>query len=63
VSADLLWPSYGSPAGLSSIEAVPLAERRFPGTTYDVLSRAVSLWPGQPGRSVSYAGLVTGAIG
>jgi len=52
MSADLLWPTYDSPADLSVIEAVPLSERGLPATTYDVLCRAASLWPGRTALSV-----------
>lgn len=48
---DLLWPAYGEPADLARIEAVPLAERGLPQTTYAVLCRAARLWP--DGRALS----------
>jgi fatty-acyl-CoA synthase len=51
-SDDLLWPRYDGPADLPSIEAVPLAERGLPGTTYDVVSRAAALWPHRTALSV-----------
>ncbi|MBZ5739146.1 acyl-CoA synthetase [Nocardioides mangrovi] len=41
-----LFPTaYDDPADLADIEAVPLAERGLPATTYDVLARAAELWP------------------
>ena len=40
-----LWPTYCSPADLSAIEAVPLARRGLPASTYDVVRRAGQLWP------------------
>jgi fatty-acyl-CoA synthase len=40
-----LWPRHATPADLSTIEAVPLSERGLPPTTYDLLTRAASLWP------------------
>ena len=43
--ADLLWPPYDGPGDLAAIEAVPLAERGLPGTTYELLVRAARLWP------------------
>jgi acyl-CoA synthetase (AMP-forming)/AMP-acid ligase II len=42
---DLLWPTYDGPGDLAAIEAVPLAERGLPGTTYELLIRAADLWP------------------
>ena len=42
---DLLWPTYDAPADVASIEAVPLADRGLPGTTYELLGRAAGLWP------------------
>ncbi|MCD0447984.1 acyl-CoA synthetase [Actinocorallia sp. API 0066] len=42
----LQWPArYEAPADLAAIEAVPLAERNLPETTYHVLERAAELWP------------------
>jgi fatty-acyl-CoA synthase len=49
---DLLWPRYDGPADLPSIEAVPLVDRGLPGTTYEVLSRAATLWPQRTALSV-----------
>jgi len=31
---DLLWPAYDGPDDLAAIEAVPLADRGLPATTY-----------------------------
>lgn len=45
---DILWPTYDAPGDLAAIEAVPLADRALPGTTYELLSRAACA-----GRSVS----------
>lgn len=45
MSSDVLWPRYDGPADLPVIEQVPLSERGLPGSTYDVLCRAASLWP------------------
>ena len=39
---DLLWPAYDGPDDLAAIEAVPLADRGLPGTTYDIVTRAAS---------------------
>lgn len=47
-----LWPRYDGPADLAVIEAVPLAERGLPGTTYDALCRAAALWPDRTALSV-----------
>lgn len=43
--SDVLWPAYGDPSDLERIEAVPLAERGLPATTYELLRRAASRWP------------------
>lgn len=40
-----LWPKYESPEDLSGIEAIPLAERGLPDSTYSLLMRAAALWP------------------
>jgi fatty-acyl-CoA synthase len=45
MTSDLLWPSYETPADLAAIEAVPLAERGLPESTYALLARAATLWP------------------
>lgn len=44
-SEDLLWPRYESPADLAAIEAVPLAARGLPESTYALLVRAATRWP------------------
>ena len=49
---DLLWPTYEAPADLPNIEAVPLADRGLPGTTYELLARAAGLWPERVALSV-----------
>ncbi len=47
------WPArYDGPADLADIEAVPLAKRGLPATTYDVLARAAELWPDRTALSV-----------
>lgn len=40
-----LWPRYESPEDLSGVEAMPLAERGLPDSTYSLLLRAAALWP------------------
>ena len=45
MNEDLLWPRYAEPADLTAIEAVPLADRGLPDTTYALLDRAATLWP------------------
>jgi hypothetical protein len=40
-----LWPAYDGPGDLAEIEAVPLADRGLPGTTYEIVLRAARLWP------------------
>jgi fatty-acyl-CoA synthase len=49
---DLLWPTYDGPGDLPAIEAVPLANRGLPGTTYELLVRAAHLWPDRVALSV-----------
>ncbi len=49
---DLLWPTYDGPGDLAAIEAVPLADRGLPGTTYELLVRAADLWPERVALSV-----------
>ena len=49
---DLLWPAHGEPADLARIEAIPLAERGLPESTYAVLQRAARRWPDGPAVSV-----------
>jgi len=51
-ASDLLWPVFDGPADLASIEAVPLADRGLPATTYDLLRRAAALWPDRLALSV-----------
>ena len=50
--SDLLWPVFDGPDDLAAIEAVPLADRGLPGTTYDLLARAAALWPDRVALSV-----------
>jgi fatty-acyl-CoA synthase len=45
MSTDLLWPAYATPDDLAAIEAVPLADRGLPESTYALLNRAATLWP------------------
>ncbi|MGA5544936.1 acyl-CoA synthetase [Mycobacterium sp. NPDC051198] len=45
MSTNRLWPRYAAPDDLAAIEAVPLAERGLPGSTYDLLARAAEAWP------------------
>ena len=49
---DLLWPTHDGPGDLAAIEAVPLADRGLPGTTYELLVRAAGLWPDRVALSV-----------
>ena len=49
---DRLWPTYNGPGDLAAIEAVPLADRGLPGTTYELLARAAELWPDRVALSV-----------
>ncbi|UFS98453.1 acyl-CoA synthetase [Nocardia huaxiensis] len=49
---ELLWPRYAGPQDLTAIEAVPLAARGLPETTYDLLTRAATRWPGRTAVTV-----------
>lgn len=42
---DLLWPRYAIPADLKEVESIPLAHRGLPESTYELLTRAATLWP------------------
>jgi fatty-acyl-CoA synthase len=48
---DLLWPAYDGPDDLAAIEAVPLADRALPATTYDTVTRAAATWGDRPATS------------
>ena len=48
---DLLWPAYDGPDDLAAIEAVPLADRGLPATTYDIVTRAAATWGDRPATS------------
>ena len=45
LTSRLLWPTYATPADLAAIEAVPLADRGLPETTYALLTGAAARWP------------------
>ncbi|PWU56142.1 acyl-CoA synthetase, partial [Micromonospora globispora] len=45
MTEDLLWPDYAAPTDLAAIEAVPLAARGLPESTYALLARAATRWP------------------
>ncbi|NBH03574.1 acyl-CoA synthetase [Amycolatopsis sp. SID8362] len=47
-----LWPRYAEPTDLAAIEAVPLAERGLPESTYALLQRAAAWWPDHPATTV-----------
>ncbi|MEQ0558490.1 acyl-CoA synthetase [Amycolatopsis sp. NEAU-NG30] len=47
-----LWPRYAEPADLAAIEAVPLADRHLPESTYALLCRAAAWWPDRPATTV-----------
>jgi fatty-acyl-CoA synthase len=42
---NLLWPPSVTPTDLATIEAVPLAARGLPESTYALLARAATRWP------------------
>ncbi len=47
-----LWPRYAEPTDLAAIEAVPLAGRGLPESTYALLQRAAAGWPDHPATTV-----------
>ncbi|RZU74390.1 fatty-acyl-CoA synthase [Micromonospora kangleipakensis] len=52
MTGPLLWPDYARPADLAAIEAVPLAARGLPESTYALLSRAATRWPDRTALTV-----------
>ncbi|GAB3002647.1 acyl-CoA synthetase [Saccharothrix stipae] len=52
MTEDLLWPRYAGSADLTAIEAVPLADRGLPESTYALLARAAGRWPRRTAISV-----------
>ena len=54
--AELLWPAACGPVDLAAIEAVPLSERGLPASSYNILTRAATLWPERPAVSVMTGG-------
>lgn len=46
------WPTFATPADVERIEAVPLADRDLPATTYQVVKRAAEQWPERVAVSV-----------
>ncbi|SCG66089.1 acyl-CoA synthetase [Micromonospora inositola] len=52
MTGPLLWPDYATPAELATIEAVPLAARGLPESTYALLARAATRWPDRTAISV-----------
>ena len=49
---DISWPTYDAPTDLPAIEAVDLADRNLPASTYALLVRAASRWPDRRAVSV-----------
>lgn len=45
MTGNLLWPEYSAPTDIAAIEAVPLAARGLPASTYALLARAATTWP------------------
>ncbi|GLZ35315.1 acyl-CoA synthetase [Lentzea sp. NBRC 105346] len=52
MSGASLWPRYAEPADLAAIEAVPLAGRNLPESTYALLRRAAAGLPDRPATTV-----------
>ncbi|MFE3998723.1 acyl-CoA synthetase [Nocardioides sp. YIM B13467] len=46
------WPSFTAPGDVERIEAIPLADRDLPATTYQILKRAAEQWPDRVAISV-----------
>lgn len=46
------WPTFSTPEDVERIEAVPLADRDLPATTYQVVERAAAQWPERVAISV-----------
>ena len=47
-----LWPHFSGPDDLSGVEAIPLSDRGLPESTYELVTRAATLWPDRPAVSV-----------
>ncbi|MEU5789599.1 acyl-CoA synthetase [Micromonospora purpureochromogenes] len=52
MTGPLLWPDYATPTDLAAIEAVPLAVRGLPESTYGLLARAATRWPDRTALTV-----------
>ena len=52
MSGASLWPRCAEPGDLAAIEAVPLADRGLPESTYALLLRAAAWWPEHPATTV-----------
>ncbi|WP_446210278.1 acyl-CoA synthetase [Micromonospora sp. IBSANI012] len=52
MTGPLLWPDYATPSDLAAIEAVPLAARGLPESTYGLLARAATRWPDRTALTV-----------
>jgi fatty-acyl-CoA synthase len=52
IRRDLLWPPFAGPEDLADVERVPLAERGLPASTYELVTRAATLWPDRAAASV-----------
>lgn len=51
-AASRLWPQASGPADLARIEQTPLAQRGLPASTYELVTRAATLWPDRGALSV-----------
>ncbi len=40
-----VWPAFSGPGDLAEIERTPLSQRGLPTSTYELVTRAASLWP------------------
>ncbi|MFI7121814.1 acyl-CoA synthetase [Amycolatopsis sp. NPDC049868] len=52
MTGNLLWPEYSAPTDVAAIEAVPLAARGLPSSTYALLVRAATTWPDRTALTV-----------
>ncbi|HWD04165.1 MAG TPA: acyl-CoA synthetase [Kribbella sp.] len=52
MTGNLLWPEYSAPTDIAAIEAVPMAARGLPASTYALLVRAATTWPDRTALTV-----------
>ncbi len=52
LTGELLWQAFSGPDDLAEIERTPLSQRGLPASTYELVTRAASLWPDRVAVSV-----------